>query len=392
MSEFKDRVLDSAWSNFTDEQLKILNSDASIESWLSEFNKKSTRHQYASRLVRFLQATNVSIADIRKMDSKEIKKLFLTFQAEQTKKGFKNNGILSIITAIRSYLLTIDKVVTFRKGQLLNLEADNNSHAFTNGDLKLLFEVGNTFEKALIATAVSEGWEISAFLEQDRDVITKRLAHATQNSEKFIFFTNTRQKTGVARFCVLNPLAIEWLTKYLASRKDDDARLFPITQDGVQKLLYRLSEQSGLKTTGSLRFHNIRKWLMSRLSRCGFNEFQIKYLMGKSINISDSTYLQTLQSEIEDKYPIVYNDYLNIDFKGASGVSKEQEKRLGELEKQLVIERLTLDWLLRELQNKGISLDRASLDKVMKDKTEAPTFDQQHNLVERTEEPDQEES
>ncbi|HUK85245.1 MAG TPA: hypothetical protein VLU95_05235, partial [Candidatus Acidoferrum sp.] len=201
MSEFKDRVLDSAWSNFTDEQLKILNSDPSIESWLSEFNKKSTRHQYASRLVRFLQATNVSIADIRKMDSKEIKKLFLTFQTEQAQKGFKNNGILSIITAIRSYLLTIDKVVTFRKGQLLNLEADNNSHAFTNGDLKLLFEVGNTFEKALIATAVSEGWEISAFLEQDRDVITKRLAHAAQNNGKFIFFTNTRQKTGVARFC-----------------------------------------------------------------------------------------------------------------------------------------------------------------------------------------------
>jgi hypothetical protein len=378
-------------SKFNPKQIEILNSDPSIEAWLSGFNKEGTKQQYASRLVRFLEATNITIEDLKRMDSKEIKKLFLSFQGDQVAKGFKNNGILSIITAIRSYLLTIDKVVMFRKGQLLNLEADNNSHAFTNGDLKLLFEVGNTFEKALIATAVSEGWEISAFLEQDRDVIAKRLAHATQNSEKFIFFTNTRQKTGIARFCVLNPLAIEWLTKYLASRKDDDTRLFPITQDGVQKLLYRLSEQSGLKTTGSLRFHNIRKWLMSRLSRCGFNEFQIKYLMGKSINISDSTYLQTLQSEIEDKYPIVYNDYLNIDFKGASGVSKEQEKRLGVLEKQLVIERLTLDWLLRELQNKGISLNRESLDKAMKDKTENLTFDEQHNVVEREEEAEPEE-
>ncbi|HMK95833.1 MAG TPA: hypothetical protein VK536_10605, partial [Candidatus Limnocylindrales bacterium] len=96
MSEFKDKqlkVLDSDWSNFTEEQLKILNSDPSIESWLSEFNKKSTKHQYASRLVRFLQATNLSVADLKRMDSKEIKKLFLTFQSEQVKEGFKNNGI-----------------------------------------------------------------------------------------------------------------------------------------------------------------------------------------------------------------------------------------------------------------------------------------------------------
>ncbi len=370
MSEFKDRVLDSDWSNFTDEQLKILNSDPSIESWLSEFNKKSTRHQYASRLVRFLQATNVSIANLKEMDSKEIKKLFLTFQGEQTKKGFKNNGILSIITAMRSYLLTIDKVVTFRKGQLLNLEADNNSHVFTNGDLKLLFEVGDTFEKALLATAVSEGWEISAFLEQDKEVITKRLAHATQNSEKFIFFANTRQKTGVARFCVLNPLAIEWLTKYLAIRKDNDSRLFPITQDGVQKMLYRLAMQSGLKTTGSLRFHNIRKWLMSRLSRCGFNEFQIKYLMGKSINISDSTYLQTLQSEIEEKYPTVYNDYLNIDFKGTSGVNKEQVKKLDDLQNEVSTLKYAFNSLLSAFKERGLLAKDYTLEEIIHDQEE----------------------
>jgi hypothetical protein len=155
-------------------------------------------------------------------------------------------------------------------------------------------------------------------------------------------------------------------------------------------MLSRLAVNSGLKTTGGLRFHNIRKWLMSRLSRCGFNEFQIKYILGKAIGVSDRTYLQTLKVEIEEKYPTVYNDYLNIDFQAASGVSKEQEKRLGELEKQLVIERLTLDWLLRELQNKGINLNRENLDKVMKDKTKPLAFDERHNLVENEEGPEEE--
>jgi hypothetical protein len=362
-------------ARFNTKQLEML-KEPSIKSWLNEFSKRSTREQYESRIIRFLEATNTTATDLQRMDGKEIKKLFLTYQAEQVQKGAKNNGILSIITAMRSYLISIDKSVDFRKGQLVNLEADNSSHVFTNGDLKLLFEVGDTFDKALIATAVSEGWEISAFLEQERAVVEKRLAHGTQNNEKYIFFTNTRQKTGVARFCVLNPLAIEWLSKYLATRKDDDARLFPITQDGVQKLLYRLAEQSGLKTTGSLRFHNIRKWLMSRLSRCSFNEFQIKYLMGKSIGLSDSTYLQTLQVEIEEKYPKVYNDYLNIYFQGSEN-NKEQAKKLGDLETEIRLLKkenetnsLAFKSLVRAFQQRKLLPEDFTIEEMLHDQEE----------------------
>src|SRR5665648_13064 len=161
---------------FKTQQLEILN-DESIQAWLNEFAKASTRKQYSSRIVRFLEVTNTTIADLKRMDVKEIKTLFLTYQKSQVEKGTANNGILSIITAIRSYLISIDKSVDFRKGQLVNLEADNSSHVFTNGDLRMLFEVGDTFEKALIATAVSEGWEISAFLDQDKEAVEKRLAH-----------------------------------------------------------------------------------------------------------------------------------------------------------------------------------------------------------------------
>ena len=50
---------------------------------------------------------------------------------------------------------------------------------------------------------------------------------------------------------------------------------------------------------------------MSGLSRAGFNEFQIKYILGKAIPFTDMTYLQTLQQEIEIKYPKAY-EYVNI--------------------------------------------------------------------------------
>ena len=344
--------------------------EPTIKEWLNSFSKRSTYNQYSSRIKKFFDDIGKSPQDIQQMNVKDLKNLVLQYQADQHKQGLTNNSILGEITTVRSYLISIEKPLVFRRGQLLNLEADNSSHVFTNGDLKLLFEVGNTYEKALLATAVSEGWEISAFLDQDREIIKNRIAHAKQNNEKFIFFTNTRQKTGVARFCVLNPLAVEWLNKYLETRKDDSDRLFPITQDGVQKMLQRLAKQSGLKATGSLRFHNIRKWLMSRLSRCGFNEFQIKFLMGKSIGVSDRTYLQTLQIEIEEKYPTVYNDYLNINYQAATGVSKEQVKKLDDLQNEVSTLKYAFNSLLTAFKESGLLAKDYNLEEIIHDQEE----------------------
>src|SRR5208283_1210332 len=288
-----------------------------VEGWLSEFPNAKTRHLYKIRIANFFVATGLTEEKLREMEADDIKSAIMNYRREELAKGSNQNTVLSTTVAVRSYLAQINKSVKFRRGMLGKVEADNSSHVFTNGDLKQLFQVGDTEEKAIIATASSLGWEISSFIELEKDKVHRLIEHAKANDEKFIFFEDTRSKTSEARLAVFNPLAIEWLSKYLETRKDDNTKLFPFTQDGIQKKLNRLAENSGLKTTGTLRFHNIRKWLMSRLSRCGFNEFQIKFILGKAIGVSDRTYLQTLKVEIEEKYPTVYNDYLNIDFQAA---------------------------------------------------------------------------
>lgn len=307
-------------------------SHPTVKAWLEEFTNPRTCRNYVYGINAFFANAELSVDEFLSLSVKDVKHLVLTFQKDMKSKGWADGKINAVTVSVRSFCSSNDILVKFRRNQIIKATADKSSHVFTNGDLNRLFEVGGAFEKALLATAVSEGWEVSMFLEQRRDVIEARIAHALQNDQRFIFFMDRRDKTGVERLCVLNPLAIEYIGKYLAVREDGDSRLFPITADGVQKMLYRLAKDADLKTTGSLRFHNIRKWLMSRLSRCGFNSFQIKFIMGKQIGISDLVYLQTLQAEIEEKYPIVYNDYLNICWKPVvcsdSVFTVEEVKRL----------------------------------------------------------------
>ncbi len=345
-------------------------SNKSIEGWLNEFSNPSTRRMYKNRIQNFFAATGLSEEKLREMEPDDIKSAIMNYRREALAKGEKQNSVLAVIIAVRSYLAQINKSVKFRRGMLGKVEADNESHVFTNGDLKQLFQVGDTQEKAIIATASSLGWEISSFLELERERVYRLIEHAKANDEKFIFFEDTRSKTSEARLAVFNPLAIEWLSKYLETRKDDNPKLFPFTPDGIQKMLSRLAVNSGLKTTGGLRFHNIRKWLMSRLSRCGFNEFQIKFILGKAIGVSDRTYLQTLKVEIEEKYPTVYNDYLNIDFQAASGISKEQVKKLSELEKKYNNLEYAFNSLLTAFKERGLLAKDYSLEEIIHDQEE----------------------
>jgi site-specific recombinase XerD len=333
------------------------------DEWLNE-QSEGTREHYVKRINSFLSSMGQTIEEFSKLSNKEMKHLVLEYRAKSEKEGMPQNTILSRICSVRSFCAYIEKPLVFKQNQLGKVQADTDSHIFSNGDLKGLFEIGNTFEKALIASSVSLGWEISSVLNLERDKVRAKIEHAKQNSETFIFFEDTRNKTGESRFAVLNPLAIEWLTKYfevsdeeIKKRRENrndkkftegktekdlkiydegtenmERCLFPISEDGVNKMLKRLASASGLKLTGSIRFHNIRKWLMSRLSRCGFNEFQIKYVMGKAIGVSDRTYLQTLQTDIEEKYPRIYNEYLNI----VPTVSlAEKSKELEQLQKEI---------------------------------------------------------
>jgi integrase len=318
-----------------------------VAVWLDECRSKGTRRSYSARIKTFFAWYKKSVDDFLSLSPEEKRHIALMFQNQSLgEKGRRANTITSILGALNSFLDTCEMKINF-KGKMVRREMDIDSHNFSNDDLSKMFELGNTKEKALLSLAVSLGWEVSAVLGFPRRDLQSYINRAKSEGKQFFYFMSQRVKTNVPRLGVLNPLALEWNEKWLSQsesftprrrKAEKQARvvsdIFDITEEGANKIMRRLASEAHIVTTGRVHFHKLRGWVISGLSRAGFNEFQIKFCVGKAIPMTDMTYLQTLQIEIEDRYPKAYEDYLNLKtpIRAVADLSKSLEAKTVEIE------------------------------------------------------------
>ena len=313
-----------------------------VEEWLNQKRSHTTRRVYLYRLRQFLEYHNIDPDELLNMSAKEARTLALRYQNENNQ--LANNTVLGRLTAVASFMDHYNKTINWKRGSRVRPIPDIKSHVYSNGDLSKMFEVADTRDKAILALASSLGWEISGFVYLKRETLRKLIERAKETGEQFVYFKDIRQKTGQPRLGVLNPLAIEWCDKWLKLSENMPQRLreprtvnpitltakrrisdiFDLTGNGIHNAMRNLAKKANLKLTGLPRFHNLRKWVMSGLSRSGFNEFQIKYVLGKAIPMSDQVYLQTLEEEVQERYPSAYENYLNL----STTISKDLKKKI----------------------------------------------------------------
>lgn len=311
------------------------NDEILVNEWLDECRTPATRNLYSRYIKAFQQWYKKPLAEFLALEPKEMRHTALCFQNEQVSNGSKSNTVRSMITALGSFCSQNGKPLPLR-GKRLRLQIDLDSHAFSNGDLSSMFDVANTQEKAILATFTSLGWEVSAILKLKRGRMNSLIAKARQDKAEYVYFQDQRQKTGALRLGVLNPLALEWLEKWFKEWQGENVFEYK-TKEGINSLLKRLAREAQLSKTGRIHSHSLRKWVMSGLSRAGFNDYQIKFVMGKTIPTSDSTYLLTLAQEIEERYPTAFQHLLNLKPSEITIIetkSKELNARLDALEKE----------------------------------------------------------
>ena len=320
-----------------------------VENWLSECRTENTRRIYQTRITKFLSWYNGSVEQFLASTPAEKRNIVLRFQNAHLFK--KNNTTSSHVTAILSFLRAVDMPLNLR-GKTLRVEMDLTSHTFTNGDLQKMFEVADIKGKALLALATSLGWEVSAVIGLKREYLESLIEKAKSENQQFYYFLSQREKTGAPRLGVLNPLALEWLSKWFIEsdryqkrnriknpkRDYGNSEVFGFNELSANRIVQRLARRAHIVTTGRVHFHKIRAWVMSNLSRAGFNEFQVKFCVGKTIPLTDMTYLETLKEQIEERYPAAYQDYLSLQStvpaKALIKMSKETESMKQQLEQK----------------------------------------------------------
>jgi hypothetical protein len=201
------------------------------------------------------------------------------------------------------------------KGKIIKVEGATGEYIFSLEDLRRMWHVANTRNKTILAVGCSLGWEVSQILGMDRTFFENLVKRARSEKQEYIAFNWIRPKTQSAIYGILNPCAIDSIERYLEKTKDiKSERLWHdlTTEDSLNDVLKSLVQEAGIVTIGTIRWHLLRKWLMSQLDRAGLSEFENKIILGKQIPISDSTYLQSLKRNALEKYQRAYPMYLSL--------------------------------------------------------------------------------
>lgn len=342
--------------------------DKDVDDFLAELKTPGTRRIYEfglSFFARYLDGQGKTLGDFKAMTTKERMHMALTFQNSHPKgepraypstrrknpivreaRELSNNSINSVLTAVQSFcsFLDPDRPLPL-KGKRIPLEEDVHGYDFLRGDLGKLYDSQDVRGKAIIACASSCGLDVSSFLALDRRRIEQELkilegkTAQDPNTPQCVFYDTIRGKTKVKGLIVLNPLAVQSLREWLPLNPGD--ALFDITKSGMPKWLKSAVRKANLTVTGNVKFHKFRSWVMTNLIRAGFSDFEAKIVVHKKIPMGDSTYLK-LKDGIVEKYPMVYEQYLNVKANGnGNGKVKQilvdQAKELAEMREIIAI-------------------------------------------------------
>lgn len=294
-----------------------------MEAWLSEYVKERTAYINRGIFKQYLEWLGKSDTEIvreykeakdKQQWNKATKNQILQFQAWLTKeKGYAQNTVRTRIQILRAFYNSQCEQIKNLKGKIVKQTIARGEHIFSLEDMKALRDIGTLRGKAMISTAISLGWETSSFLSLEREFVKRLVARAKSQKEDFMLFETIRAKSGEMRLGILTPIALYDLEKFLkATEKKATEKLFKISDRGLNKWLKSMVNKADIKTIGSIKFHLIRKFLMSALSRAGLNEFEIDLVLGKAIEPSKITYLQTLKNDAFEKYKKAYPQHLSL--------------------------------------------------------------------------------
>ena len=311
--------------------------------WLENcYPKESTRKTQKTRFESFLKWANKTPKQlVEEFEQKQARSLILKYQnylsnekivqkgRRKGEKGLMANAVRSFVNPVRAFYSEECETVKKLKRRILKAQIATNEHVFSLSDLQKIWHVCNTRDKAIIACGASLGWEVSAFLAMKREFFERLVKRARSEDLDFIAFDFIREKTNTTQYGILTPCAIDSLERWLEHEDSKKGLWNGLTIDGLNKRLKSLVKEANITTIGSIRWHLLRKWLYNVLARNGMIEDQRKLILGKSIGLTDLTYMPTLKQDAFDKFKQIYPLAMSL-------VSYSNHKRKDESVKEMI--------------------------------------------------------
>jgi len=355
------------------------NENKPLNEWLSTwYTKDSTRNMQKRHFENFLKWCKKTPSQlVAEFSQKSARDLILKFQnylkneivlergARKGEIGLSDNATRSMVNAVRAFYSSQCQTVTGLRKKILSAKKAKGEHAFSLSDLQKIWHVSDTRDKAIISVGCSLGWEASAFLNMERPFFENLVKRARSEDLDFIAFDFLREKTGAEQYGILTPCALDslerWLTHADSQRKK--GLWNGLTSDGLNKILKRLTKEASIQTIGRVRWHLLRKWLMSTLARNGLNEWQVKIILGKAIPTTDLTYLQNIKEDSLEAYKRAYPLAMSLVSYSNSNAKEESMKQL-----TLRLARIFAEHIEEDMRKYPSVKKRAKLEPISTDK------------------------
>jgi hypothetical protein len=284
----------------------------------------------------------------------------IAFYNSMIQKGYATNTARSYSSTPRAFCTDLCTSLIVRKGKIAKAKSAKGEHEFNQTELAKMFYVADVRAKAVLSTAISLGFSVEQFSELKRDFIEPYVNKAIAEKIDFIGFDYERKKEGVDSRSTLTPEAVNSLKawfEYIDQKRTEQGLeksewVFPngncghLNEQTLNDIIKDLVKKANIATTGKVRFHLLRKFLMNALHDSGFDDWETKRAVGKEIPTTDATYLQGLSRRVSEKFPNAY-DYIKL-----SGYANKNHTRIEDLETK--IQQMEIRQEQMEMENKAL--------------------------------------
>jgi len=346
---------------------------ARIDDWLSAIPSKYTRKTYKSGIKKFEEFYRKPIEDLLNLSDEETGHIIEKFYA-WLKQKHPQNTCRNLVNSPIQYLKYFGKNPKYRKSLgMYKTVLTTRDHLTTINEVQEMAKVSDLREQILL--------EMFLYGLRVRDVSLLEWKTFAVNGETPIpILINTKKEDVIARTFISEEFK-GLLGKYLATLDKSNPYLFQsknwtnkrkgilnLGTKQIENIFKGLVKKAGIENHGVMAWHTGRKLVSRTCAELGISSFIYKMFVGKSIPMSDATYLQG--TEIRNDF-IKLNKVLRL-FPETTPQATEKLEGLETAVKQLETENLGFKTRIDLLQ-KDVQTLKKNMEGLYHMTTEYPT-------------------